>query len=38
MLILPCLAVTAIDGDSIRCSDVGQVRVLGIDAPDRTDS
>lgn len=33
-----CIAPQAIDGDSIRCASVGQVRLLGIDAPDRTDS
>jgi micrococcal nuclease len=37
-LIIACIAAAVIDGDSIRCTNVGQVRVLGIDAPDRTDS
>ncbi len=37
-LILACIAAAAIDGDSIRCKNVGQVRLLGIDAPDRTSS
>lgn len=37
-MILLCIAASAIDGDSIRCSNLGQVRVLGIDAPDRTSS
>jgi micrococcal nuclease len=38
MPILACLAAQVIDGDSIRCRNLGQVRLLGIDAPDRTDS
>lgn len=37
-MILACLAAHAIDGDSIRCRNIGEVRLLGIDAPDRSDS
>jgi endonuclease YncB( thermonuclease family) len=37
-MILLCLAATVIDGDGIRCSNLGEVRLLGIDAPDRTSS
>lgn len=29
-----CEAPHVIDGDSIRCAGIGQVRLLGIDAPD----
>ena len=29
-----CEAPVAIDGDSLRCRNIGQVRLLGIDAPD----
>ncbi len=32
--VLICLAATVIDGDSIRCSNLGQVRLLGIDTAD----
>lgn len=32
--ILLCLAAFAMDGDSIRCSNLGQVRLLGIDSAD----
>lgn len=32
--ILLCLAAFAVDGDSIRCSNLGQVRLLGIDSAD----
>lgn len=35
---IACIAAAAVDGDSIRCKNVGQVRLLGIDAPDRTSS
>lgn len=38
MTLLLCIAAAAIDGDSIRCRNLGQVRLLGIDAPDRSDS
>jgi hypothetical protein len=31
---LLCLAAVAIDGDSIRCANPGQVRLLGIDSAD----
>lgn len=34
MALLLCLAVTVIDGDGIRCSNLGEVRLIGIDAPD----
>lgn len=34
MIILVCLAATVIDGDGIRCRNLGEVRLLGIDAPD----
>ena len=30
-----CEAPVVIDGDSIQCRNLGQVRLLGIDAPDR---
>jgi len=33
-----CLNPWVIDGDSIRCSNVGEIRLLGIDAPDYRDS
>ncbi|NJC06494.1 endonuclease YncB(thermonuclease family) [Sphingomonas kaistensis] len=29
-----CLAATVIDGDGFRCRNLGEVRLLGIDAPD----
>jgi endonuclease YncB( thermonuclease family) len=32
--LLLCLAAVAMDGDSIRCSNLGQVRLLGIDSAD----
>ena len=32
--LLLCLAAVAIDGDSIRCSNLGQVRLLAIDSAD----
>ena len=35
---LLCLAATVIDGDGIRCRNLGEVRLLGIDAPDPTNS
>jgi endonuclease YncB( thermonuclease family) len=38
MPLLLCLAATVIDGDGIRCRNLGEVRLLGIDAPDRTSS
>lgn len=38
MPLLLCIAAAVIDGDSIRCRNLGQVRLLGIDAPDHTDS
>ena len=31
-MIIACLAAAAIDGDSIRCSNLGQVRLLGMSA------
>ena len=31
-----CTAPYVIDGDSLRCGNVGEVRLLGIDAPDKT--
>ena len=31
---LLCLAPIVIDGDSIRCRNIGEVRLLGVDAPD----
>jgi endonuclease YncB( thermonuclease family) len=37
-MILLCLAATVIDGDGIRCRNLGEVRLLGIDAPDPTNS
>jgi endonuclease YncB( thermonuclease family) len=36
MPLLLCLAATVIDGDGIRCRNLGHVRLLGIDAPDPT--
>lgn len=33
-MILACIAAAAIDGDGIRCRNLGHVRLLGIDAPD----
>ena len=32
--LLLCLSAAVIDGDSIRCSNLGQVRLLGIDSAD----
>jgi endonuclease YncB( thermonuclease family) len=29
-----CLSPAAVDGDTIRCRDVGLVRLVGIDAPE----
>lgn len=34
MSLLICLAAAVIDGDGIRCRNLGDVRLLGIDAPD----
>jgi micrococcal nuclease len=31
-----CLSPWVIDGDSIRCANLGEVRLLGIDSPDYT--
>jgi endonuclease YncB( thermonuclease family) len=36
--IIVCEAPWVIDGDSVRCSNVGEIRLLGIDAPDYRDS
>ena len=33
-----CIAPVAIDGDSIRCRNLGQFRFLGIDLPDLVSS
>jgi endonuclease YncB( thermonuclease family) len=33
-----CLNPLVIDGDSIRCSNVGEIRLLGVDTPDYRDS
>lgn len=30
----PPITCTAIDGDTLRCSEIGRVRLLGIDAPE----
>lgn len=30
----PPIICTAIDGDTIRCSELGRVRLLGVDAPE----
>lgn len=40
MLLAPilCAAAWVRDGDSIRCSNVGEIRLLGIDTPDYRDS
>jgi endonuclease YncB( thermonuclease family) len=32
----PCVNPWVIDGDSIRCSNLGEIRLLGIDTPDFT--
>ena len=34
----PCSDPWVIDGDSIRCSNLGEIRLLGIDTPDYRDS
>jgi micrococcal nuclease len=36
--VIVCEAPQVIDGDSIRCANIGQVRLLGIDAPDYRES
>lgn len=33
-----CAAAWVLDGDSIRCSNLGEIRLLGIDTPDYRDS
>lgn len=33
-----CQAPAVSDGDSIRCRNLGRIRLIGIDAADRTDS
>ena len=33
-----CADAWVLDGDSIRCSNVGEIRLLGIDTPDYRDS
>lgn len=33
-----CIAAVAIDGDSLRCRNLGEVRLLAIDSPDRRSS
>ena len=40
MMVAPiiCAAAWVLDGDSIRCSNVGEIRLLGIDTPDYRDS
>jgi micrococcal nuclease len=38
MPLLTCIAAYAIDGDSMRCRNLGEIRLLAIDAPDRTSS
>lgn len=35
---LICIAAFAIDGDSLRCRNLGEIRLLAIDSPDRTSS
>jgi micrococcal nuclease len=39
MMLAPiiCAAAWVLDGDSIRCSIVGEIRLLGIDTPDYRD-
>jgi micrococcal nuclease len=32
--LVACVSPWVVDGDSIRCANVGEVRLLGIDAPD----
>lgn len=32
--LIVCEAPWVIDGDSLRCSNIGKIRLLGIDAPD----
>jgi micrococcal nuclease len=34
LTMIACLSAWVIDGDSLRCAGLGQVRLLGIDAPD----
>ena len=34
----PCFDPWVIDGDSIKCSNLGEIRLLGIDTPDYRDS
>lgn len=36
--IIACEAALVIDGDSVRCANLGEVRLLGIDSPDYRDS
>lgn len=38
MPLLICAAAWVLDGDSIRCSNIGEIRLLGIDTPDYRDS
>jgi endonuclease YncB( thermonuclease family) len=35
---LVCLIARVVDGDSIHCRNLGRIRLLGIDAPDRMSS
>ena len=32
----PCVLVRVVDGDSITCRDIGAVRLIGIDSPERS--
>lgn len=38
LALVACIAAWVIDGDSIRCSNIGEVRLLGIDTADYHDS
>lgn len=33
--VTPCVVVRIVDGDGVRCHNVGAVRLIGIDAPER---
>lgn len=34
--VTPCIVVRIVDGDTIRCQELGLVRFIGIDAPEQT--
>ena len=33
---MPCVVASIIDGDTVHCQDVGTVRLLGMDTPERS--